>query len=121
MSDLKLQEGTRDFLINEEGDFEVISTTGELALQKVNIRLRTYRGEWFLDTNEGIPWIQELLNRKDNKVAVDNAIREAVINTEGITKILAYESEQKQGSNLYNVKVLIRADNGATETIILEV
>lgn len=38
--------------------------TSELAVevaQRLRIRLRFFRGEWFLDTREGTPWFQTIL------------------------------------------------------------
>ena len=121
MNDFKLQNEVRDLVVTENGDLEVIGSEVENNLQRLNIRLRTYRGEWFLDTNEGIPWIQELLNTRNNKAAVDTAIRQAIINTQGIVSILSYESEQDTGSHLYRVSVVVSSSDGNQGTIELEV
>lgn len=54
---------TRDLLLDAAGDLDL--TTGDAQLvsdlvaiaQELRIRLRTFVGEYFLDTGRGLPWL----------------------------------------------------------------
>ena len=55
-----------DFGLNEDGDEYADATglamTGDLdgIRQQVMLRLRIFRGEWFLDEEAGLPWYEEI-------------------------------------------------------------
>lgn len=59
--------------------------------QAVVTRLRLLREEWFLDLTEGTPYSPLVLG-KHTKASYDMAIRERVLNTEGVVNIESYES-----------------------------
>lgn len=52
------------FMLNDDGDIGVdnngkmllLSTYKELVKQRLNIKLKTFKGEWWLDTTFGIPY-----------------------------------------------------------------
>lgn len=88
-----------DFKLDENGDLLIESgllflhdREDELTQQKVAIVLRTYRGEWFVDLSEGVPYFQEILVGKNNKDLADVIIRSAIQNTEGVEDVLSFSS-----------------------------
>jgi hypothetical protein len=62
------------------------------------VQLRTFLGEWFLDTSAGVPYYQSILGQKDRpdedvKGTADSIIKANILIVEGVNRILAYESE----------------------------
>lgn len=60
----------------------------EAVAQAVMTRLRLWRGEWYLDTDEGTPYLQEIFGRGTESTAV-RALRLRVLETEGVTDIVS--------------------------------
>lgn len=60
--------------------------------QAVETRLMLFRGEWFLDTTEGTPWMMEILG-KNTQTTYDAAIRQRILGTPGVTELLGYSSD----------------------------
>ena len=60
----------------------------EAVAQAVMTRLRLWRGEWYLDTDEGTPYLQEIFGRGTESTAV-RALRLRVLETEGVTDIIS--------------------------------
>jgi hypothetical protein len=84
--------------LDENGDYSggrgqgnFLINSPDCVAQSVKTRLRLWRGEWFLDTTEGTPWLQQILGRH-SKVIYDLAIRTRVLDTAGVTGILEYSS-----------------------------
>lgn len=77
--DMRLGHGSADF-------FE---DSADGVAQNAMTRLALWRGQWFLDTSEGTPWIQEILGKQE---AANAAIRARILETPGVLGITEYES-----------------------------
>lgn len=101
--------------------------------QAVLTRLRLYRGEWFLDVDEGTPWGGFPLN--DAVVAQgqilgshtaqtrDLALKQRILETEGVLGIRAYSSSVDPDTRVFSVNVEVDTIYGvasATGTITEE-
>lgn len=85
--DLDLQGGVARFTQNDI----------ELTRQRLDITLNMYRGEWFANILEGVPYIANKNNKvhllgKTDKATFDLYMREAIIGTEGVAAIEFYNS-----------------------------
>lgn len=82
-----------DILLDSDGDIDITDNSASLVTeyeaiaQHLKIRLRTFLGEWFLDTRVGIPYYQEFLIKRPNKLVMDTRLREAILETPGITDL----------------------------------
>ena len=66
--DLKL--GLTNDLVLVDGDLTLTTTRTEIAAQTLGITLKTYRGEWFLNSNFGVPYLQEIIGVAKKKEVV---------------------------------------------------
>lgn len=83
--DLQLNDdGTA--LVMVKGDF-VLATGRDAITQHLRIRLRTFRGEWFLDRRVGLPYYQQILVKGPNLAAVKALYRRAIMETPGVTEL----------------------------------
>ena len=86
MADLKLDTETGDLVINAAGDLEIV-TGSDAVRQHLNLRLQFFRGEWFLDTRQGIPYFEEVLRKAPDLNVVQSLLREAIETTPGVLGI----------------------------------
>ena len=54
--------------------------------QNVLTRIRSFANDWFIDVNDGIPWI-DMLGTKDNETRVLREIEKRVLSTSGVRLI----------------------------------
>lgn len=80
-----------DFLLGTDGDLlisgrDFTPVTGIDAIrQHIEIRLRTFLGEWFLDTTVGVPYIQEIFADKNPDTdLIRSIIRREAAKTPGV-------------------------------------
>lgn len=79
--DYTFGHSARDFLTN----------TPEAVAQAVRTRLLLLAGEWFLDATSGTPFSTEILGAGTAQT-YDLAIRERILDTQGVTEIVSYQS-----------------------------
>lgn len=65
---------------------------GAEVMQSVLCRLRTFKGEWFLDTSAGMPWYQEVFTRPANLPSIEARIKAEILNTDGVEKLTKFST-----------------------------
>lgn len=88
----------------------------QTVAQRLKIRLLTFRGEWFLDTEYGVPYWQQILGLKTPKSSLDQIFQEQVLAENGVKEITSFSStfQNRQYSASFRVKV---STGEVTETI----
>ncbi len=112
--DLKLGNGN-DLIING-GDLALTTTRTELAAQTLGITLKTYQGEWFLNSKFGVPYIQEIIGVAKKKDVVDRIFLAQIANNIYVDSINSYTSSFDRDERYYsmNVTVTVGADTVTT-------
>lgn len=80
-SDYVFGAGLGGFLVNSP----------EAVAQAVKTRLQLAQGEWFLDLTEGTPYSTQILGMGTTDL-YDQAIKERILGTPGVTAIISYAS-----------------------------
>lgn len=80
-----------DLYFNSAGRLVTIaeSNTDEEILQRIKVRLRFFKGEWYLNTEHGIPYFQDILGTKsfDNNI-IESIFRKAILDVEGVKGLI---------------------------------
>lgn len=80
--------------------------------QAVVTRLRLWLSEWFLDNEEGMPWVQGVLGKND-KTTADSTIRQHILETQGVLEITEYDSQLDPDNRKLSVQIEISTIYGA--------
>ncbi len=91
--DLYLDPSTNDIVYNSSGTFDPVTTTHELARQRLFVRLNTWMEEWFINTDFGVPYRQSILIKNITQAEIDAIFITKINNEELIEEISSYESE----------------------------
>lgn len=62
----------------------------EATAQKVKTRLLLLFNEWFLDTQAGVPHLQEIMVKPANFPLAEAIIKRTIIETEGVAELRAF-------------------------------
>jgi hypothetical protein len=84
----------------------------EAVAQSVLTRLRLWKGEWYLDTDEGTPYLQEILGKNKEASAV-NALYKRVRDTEGVKSITNFQTSFNPDTRKMNFEIEIETDYGS--------
>lgn len=116
-----------DLLLDVEGDLVLtsdlqFSTNLNAVAQGIRIRIQTFRGEWFLDLDHGVPYYQDLLGQKFNEVKARSAFRTAIVTAPGVTELTALTVAYEGTTRALQVSWKVRSVFGTIEeTLSLEV
>jgi len=68
------------------------TTTSENLAQRLLIRLRTFKGEWFLDEDLGVDYFGQIFGKNRNKSTVDTIIQSEILKEREVLQLSEYNS-----------------------------
>ena len=83
--DIAMNINTND-LVLQDGDLLLIDNA-ERCAQQILISLRFWYGEWFLNTTEGVPYLEYILIKNPNIAHVRQVLTEAIEQVEGVQSV----------------------------------
>jgi hypothetical protein len=97
-----------DLLLDGDGDIvvgpDLVFSKGiEAVAQSARIRLLSFKGEWFADLEDGVPYYQNILGQKFNQTHVRDAFRDALLGTADVAEIVSLVTEFNRGTRLLSV------------------
>lgn len=118
----------RTFLLDEDGDMAVdnghwvIAADAEAVTQDIEIRLGFFLGEWFLDEEIGVPWLQRILQKGTPAEEVREHLRVAIASAPDVTEVaganLELDAATRQASISYTVQTSYGEATAAAEVSI---
>lgn len=111
--DFKLENN--DIVVTPDGDITFTLNKAELARQWLQTRLKTLKGEWFLDITQGIDWLT-LLSKRNSYLEVDTAIKKVILLSPYIVKLLSYSTELDRENQKYSVTFSAQVEDGEVIT-----
>lgn len=101
MFDLALDPVTHD-LIKENNTFLMVKDVDQLR-QSLSIRLQFVLNEWFLDSAVGIPYFQEIFDKRTGLKRIEDIIKAEINKTPGIVEILEFRSAVNNVTRLLTI------------------
>lgn len=86
-----------DFYINQP----------EAVAQAVATRLRLWKGQWFLDTSDGMDWLGSVLGNRTSRIR-DITLQTRVLQTPGVTEIDAYNSNGDPNTRAFRAAMTLQ-------------
>lgn len=93
--------------------------TGEAAIQQqLRIRMQFFMGEWFLDTQTGIPFYRDILIKNPSAALIRDIFRRAILSTPGIVSVEDLTVDFNNSTRTASVAFRATLDTG--EALIFE-
>lgn len=93
----------------------------ECIAQAVETRLKLYLGEYFRDITDGMPWFEKadgtggILQKGYSTAEVESLIRLRISQTDGVLKILKFNTSYDIQKRAFSVSAVIYTEYGETE------
>lgn len=87
----------QDLLLSDKGDlvikdFDLMLTSDKQILkQAIWQELKTFKGDWFLDIDKGLPYYQDILGQRNSIDSVRAIFIEAIKSVSGVKEIVDLE------------------------------
>lgn len=117
-----LLDGSGD-LVFTNGECPTTSSLVESVMQRTKVRLLTFYGEWFLNTDYGVPYFQRIFQRTTPKSVVDSIFKQQIMQDADILAITEFNSSISSGRH-YSLSFRIKCRDGSisqTQEIIVGV
>lgn len=108
-----------DFKIDSDGDviisdgkFELLTTIQEAVRQRLSIGLKTFLGEYFLDTTVGIPYRQQIFNKNITPTEVDALFLKYIYTDDDVIKVVSFDSTYNQYTRKYDLDFEVLTTDG---------
>lgn len=114
------------FKLNSDGDIEVdnsgkmllLATKQELVKQRLQIKLKTFKGEWWLDTTYGIPYRdtgdgKAIIGKGFTKKDIDALYIAAINEDPDVNSIEYFYSEYDSVHRMYNLSFEVKTSDEA--------
>jgi hypothetical protein len=86
MSDLKLTEtGDLDMGSSDILDLSIITDYKEEIKQRIAIRLRSFKNDWFADLDDGLPYFEDIFIKNPDKILVSSIFKSEILAVPGVT------------------------------------
>lgn len=86
---LALDPATNDVYLGSTN--ELVLVRGAHAVgQHVRQRLKTFKGEWFLDTEAGVPWLEQIMGKRYDPALAEAVVKAEILNTHAVTEITSF-------------------------------
>ena len=89
MFDIAMDINTNDIVL-QDGDIMMIDNAERVA-QQILITLRFWYGEWFLNTTDGVPYLEYILVKKPNMAHIRQILTEQIQSVEGVKAVTNME------------------------------
>lgn len=90
----------------------------EAVAQTISTRLKLFLGEYFRDVTDGMPWFERqnglpgILQKGFTIAQVEGLIRDRIMKTDGVLKILTFSTSYDIDKRAYNVETTVFTEFG---------
>lgn len=110
--DIELDD-SHDLLV-ENFDLVLVDQV-ERVRQQIEIKLKLWRGEWFLDTEFGTPYLQEILGKQVSLSGAITALQTSVLEVQNVRKFLNFTYDFNQRERTFTVDFTVDSTFGPIE------
>jgi hypothetical protein len=67
-----------------------MAVEAEACAQNVKTRLLLLQQEWFLDTDAGVPWLQDIMVKPANLALAESIVKRIILETEDVSELRSF-------------------------------
>lgn len=108
--DIALSNKTHDITI-KNNDFMLISNAERVA-QQIKIALLEWQGEWFLDSRDGVPYLEYILIKNYNLYHIRSVLISAITGVDGVNSVESLTASVDNQNRILTVTYTADTDYG---------
>ena len=111
MKNLYIDPLTNDIVLDKRN--LIITSEKESLAQLCESRLLMFKGDYFLDKTEGIPYISQVFVKTSDKTLVDSFFKNTLLETEDVNSIISYSGEYVGATRTYKIDFTVDTTLGS--------
>lgn len=109
MLDIALDAKNHDLLLNED---LLLIDDAERVAQQIKVQLLTFIGEWFLNKEHGVPYLERILTKKPNLIIIRQILLQQILLVENVVKVENMVLNFNQKTRVLRADYTARTDYG---------
>lgn len=105
--DIKTDED-KGLVILSNGRLQISSSRQDALRQRLDIRLKTQKGTWFLNTQLGIDWLDDILQHRTSKYTIDVVMQKEILKDRDVERIVKYRSWIDETTRTYHCNFSVK-------------
>ena len=96
--------------------------TDEEIAQRLKMRLKLFKGEWFLNSEHGLPYFEDILGSKNLDInIIESILREQILDVKGIKEIIetSIDYDKNDRKIIYFIKAVSINNSIITQNLVL--
>ena len=114
INDLKIDLDISD-LVLENYDLALVDGN-ERVRQQMHIHLLTFQGEWYLNTNFGVPYFENVLGKQIDRALIESVIKAEIMKVADVLEITSFEMEIDASVRSLTVEFSVMTTFGVLDT-----
>ena len=110
MKDALVQGGD---LVVTDNDLAIVEGDQATA-QRLEQRLRLWRGEWFLDRTAGVPWLRDVIGQRPREQVITGLLRTVILDDPEVAGVEGLELDFVGDTRILRVDLRVRLTDGET-------
>jgi len=116
MKSIAIDPKTANF-VRENGKIRYTKTELEFLAQVVRHELSIFLGEWYLNTEKGLPYRPQTARKSEHRSILETALRAKLISIKGIKRVVEFAPQYDKKERLYEVAIAAETNVGLLETV----
>lgn len=105
-----------DLLLDTAGKEVVRTTTAAKVAQRLTVKFQFFRGEWFLDTRQGVPYYQVLLRKGVSDAVVRAVFSQVILGDPDVESLTTFDITRNKATRKADVTFTAALRDGTVLT-----
>ena len=94
-----------------------MAVEAEACAQNVKTRLLLLQGEWFLDTDAGVPYLQQIMVKPANPALTEAIVKRTILETEDVSEIRSFSMTFDRNTRRMTISATVATIYGSVANI----
>ncbi len=119
LQDLKLDLSAHDLDLSTY-DFALIEGN-ERIRQQLTIRLLTNRGEWYLNTEHGVPYLDSVWGKWVDRALIEDVFKAEIMKVDDVVEITQFDLDVDPASRKLSIRFSVKTSFGQLDNVTVEI
>lgn len=101
-----------DMMLGDTLDAVHLTDLGAVVVQRLQARFHFFRGEWFLNLDEGTPWFESILVKAPSDSVIRSVLGQVITSTPGVASLSSF-SYSISRDRVMSVNFVARLEDGS--------
>jgi hypothetical protein len=108
-----LDDNLHDLSLDSTGNIRMSANAAEDLSSRIECRLRTFKGEWYLNRDLGVPYYSEVLKKNPDIEKVRALLLSELVKVQGIAEVLRFTVGFDHATRVFQVFFSVKASDGS--------